>query len=112
LAELLVLEIALLQPADLHEGAEQTHLQRTIAVNGNDQALAAILHDEDMMASVNSRQLPPALTARCARVRAPKPALNCDLDHLIRARRFCRSVSGQKPAFDCFVDVGAKFIAY
>lgn len=57
----LILKIALLQSGNFHQRTQQANLQRTSAVNGNDQTFATIWHRKDVVTSVNSRQLPTVL---------------------------------------------------
>jgi hypothetical protein len=44
-----------------HQGAQQPCFEWTITMNGDDQALTTIGHCKDVVASVNSSQLPAVL---------------------------------------------------
>ena len=55
---LMLSKLALRDPRDFHQGAEQPDLQRIVSVDGYDDSLSSSLHGVDGVAPVDSREDP------------------------------------------------------
>lgn len=111
-----VLEIVFAQSADFHEGPEESDLEWLMAVNRDDEPFTASRLDEDMVAAVNSRELPtlslggPEEVFPRALLHLAWAKLNRHLHHLIALRQGNVRSDGQDPGFNRFFEMGLHFV--